>query len=225
MSTQAKGDVGSELPSQNSPPEGYCAIPVGEDQEARQEESIQLSVLSGQSSRTEQDDGAHRLLQGQPARGDQTPRCVVRPRDTSEASLRKLVWAGVSLMGTCLTLASPGIPFGKYHISYSDVREAAYKWPAAAFILAYVYLFFAFVHFGKINHPRPWIVLGQALQMLHFFEEHGLEGLDARRSPFKRYFNILVRQEVMSQESWSPDCFSDFNILLICLTHGLGELT
>ncbi|EPT30861.1 hypothetical protein TGME49_238130 [Toxoplasma gondii ME49] len=137
--------------------------------------------------------------------------------------MKRIIWMLLWALSMLLTLSAPGPPFGKYNIAWADVVEVLYKWPACAFGAGYLLLFAVFAGFGCIVTPRSWLAIGPALFCFHLFEENGLNGLDARRSPFKAHANLVLKT-LCGKTSWEPDFLSDASVMVFSFLHvgGVG---
>ncbi|KFG34060.1 putative transmembrane protein, partial [Toxoplasma gondii FOU] len=143
--------------------------------------------------------------------------------------MKRIIWMLLWALSMLLTLSAPGPPFGKYNIAWADVVEVLYKWPACAFGAGYLLLFAVFAGFGCIVTPRSWLAIGPALFCFHLFEENGLNGLDARRSPFKAHANLVLKT-LCGKTSWEPDFLSDASVMVFSFlhvggTHGCSQKT
>ncbi|CBZ51758.1 conserved hypothetical protein [Neospora caninum Liverpool] len=132
--------------------------------------------------------------------------------------MKRIIWTLLWFMSMLLTLTSPGPPFGKYNIVWSDVVQVLYKWPAFAFGAGYLLLFAIFAGFGCIVTPRSWLAVGPALLCFHLFEEHGLNGLDARRSPLKAHLNLGLKT-LFGKTTWEADFVSDASVMAFSFLH------
>lgn len=146
------------------------------------------------------------------------------PTSLASLEMKRIIWAALWMLSLFLTLSSPGLPFGKYNIQWSDVLPLLYRWPGIFYVCGYLLLFYIFAGYGSIVTPRSWLAVGPALMCFHLFEEHGLNGLDARRSPFKNYFNETLKNQ-FGESPWAADFLSDASIMWTSFLHTLGTET
>ncbi|PHJ22624.1 hxxee motif protein [Cystoisospora suis] len=135
--------------------------------------------------------------------------------------MKRIIWSALWMLSLFLTLSPPGLPFGKYNINWSDVLPLLYRWPGIFYACGYLLLFYIFAGYGSIVTPRSWLAVGPALLCFHLFEEHGLNGLDARRSPFKNYFNEALKNQ-FGESAWATDFLSDASLMWTSFLHTLG---
>ncbi|PFH32942.1 hypothetical protein BESB_081410 [Besnoitia besnoiti] len=150
-----------------------------------------------------------------------TPAWLTSRSPGSSLAMKRLIWTLLWLLSLFLTLSSPGPPFGKFHILWQDALEVVYRWPGFVYACGYLLLFYIFAGFGSVVTPRSWLAVGSALFCFHLFEEHGLNGLDVRRSPFKQHFN-----ETAAALGAQSELLSDLSVTAVSLLHlvGIGML-